>query len=116
MGIHIYCDKKDILDIKNVIFDIIHKSILSIIDKENLQITRNIQDMLENMDQDIYGLGAIWVDIADFIKTKEELLLFADLVKQAIEREHQERTFIPEALERLWHFHQEILKYGEKLK
>lgn len=116
MGVRIYCGGKEILDAKNTIFGSLHDSITSIIEEEELRISSNMEAMLEKMDQRIYGTGAVWADIANYLKTKEEALFFADLVKRGIEKEHKQYPFIPPMLEDLWNFHQEILKYGEKLK
>ena len=112
MSIHIYCKGIDILHVKNSIFGFLHDGIKFIIESGNLPISKNLEKMLDEMDQNIYGGGAICVDVADYLTTKEELLIFADLVKRAIEKEHKEYPFIPEALERLWNFHKELLKYS----
>ena len=116
MGVRIYCDSKEILDAKNTIFGSLHESIISIIEDEKLKINSTLEAMLEKMDQRVYGIGAIWVDIADYLKTKEEVLFFADLVKRGIEKEHKQYPFIPPILDSLWNFHIELLKYREKLK
>src|SRR3989304_7922749 len=116
MGVHIYCDSKDILDAKNTTFYLLHESINSIIEEKKIEMSSELNAMLERTDQNIYGPGGIGlVDIADYIKTKKDLLLFADLVKEGIEKEYKRAPFTDEILESLWNFHKELLKYGEKL-
>ena len=115
MGVRIRCDKKEILDVRNAIFAFLHERILEIVEEQELELSDNLQDMLEKMDQNIYGRGCVYVDVADYIKTKRDLEVFTYLVKQGIETDTWVMPAAKGPLERLWTFHAELLKYGEKL-
>lgn len=115
MSVNITCKNKVILHIKNVLFDRLYQNIIEILNKHNLKIPNNIEVMIHEMDQDSFGFGLIDVDIADYIKTKSDLLLFADLVKQAAEKE-SEYSFSEPARAILFKFHDELIKYGEELE
>jgi hypothetical protein len=45
----------------------------------------NINHLINNMDQDIYGLSCASREIFRYLKTKEEFLIFEKCVKDAVE-------------------------------
>ena len=116
MGIIIECNRKAILHCSNSLFDVLYQSIHNIIDEKNISSKKNLIYMLEEMDQDLHGLGAIDIDIADYLKIQSDVQCFANLVKEAIEREKEINPFSLEAEERLWDFHKELIKYGQELR
>ncbi len=118
MGINIDCKGKTILKIKNIVFGGLHERICLTIEKEKFSKLLILNKFLERTDQTIYGAGGIGlVDIADYFKTKHDVLLFASLVKEALEEEQKsEYPFSQEAYERLFNFHQELLNYATTLE
>ena len=122
MSIRIDCNRVEILHCKNLIFDTLYKNILFHIDKKKTKLSDNLEKMLEKMDQETYGFGAISVDIADFIKNKNDLEVFTDLVKESINKYSSEELKnapqgFQEAVKKLlWNFHKELKEYGEQLE
>lgn len=116
MGITIDCAGKEALDLRNITFASFHRAMAKECKKNKYPST--ILIFLEKTDQDLYGAGGIGlVDIVDFFKTKHDILLFAFLVKQAIEEEQQsEYPFSQEAYERLISFYNELLNYVTTLE
>ena len=70
--------------------------------------------LLDKMDQDIYDSMVSGLDIANFINTKEDVLVLAQLIKQAIEKEKKDFSTLPEEQD-LWNFHHTLLKYAQEL-
>ena len=111
MSVPIKCRGKLILYIKNSFFDLLHTTITEIIEKENLEITSNIEALLKKTDQSDYGPGGIIADVADYLKSTEDVLFFANLVRRAIEDQESIGH-----LDSIQNFYQELLKYAEELK
>ncbi len=117
MAILIWCGDNVILRCKNSILDFLHKEIMSIIEFESIQLPQNIADLLEKMDQDIYGPGGITVDVVEYLKNKNELALFLSLLKNGIQQYEKKYPNVPQDYKDvLWNFHKELLKYGEELE
>ncbi len=117
MAISICCQDKVILRCRNTLFDVLHENILILIEENEIKIPANIENLLERTSQNIYGFGAIGADIADYIKTKKDLMVFSYLVKHAIEKYKEEYPDVPQSFrDVLWNFHKELLKYGEELE
>ncbi len=114
MSVRIDCNGKEILLCKNIAFSVLHSNILTIIRKEKINVSHNLLNLLERTDQDIYGSG-IGIDIEKYINEKEDVLLFANLIKQAIVNEKSQYHTLPEEAD-LWHFYDELIKYAEELK
>ena len=59
----------------------------------------------------------IGLDIAKYLNTKKEMVLFSHLVKSGIERfEKKFPDLLEEAKKRLWNFHAELVKYAQELE
>lgn len=101
---------------QNRSFGWLHRAITEKIEHENLKVSDGITHFLEKTDQDQYGPGGVSADIANYLKTKQEIILFAELVKEAMKKEEISFQQIDGALEALDNFHQELLKYAEELE
>ena len=89
---------------------------MEIIAEENIEVSKQLRELFERTDQKDYGPGGIYgVDIADFIKNKNDLLIFANLVAQSIKDINWTMPQAKEVVEHLWNFYAELLKYAEKL-
>lgn len=115
MTVPIMCRGKLILYTQNRLFDILHTSIINDLKDSNLTITPNIQDLLDKTDQSIYGPGGVIADISDYLTSKKDTLLFAELVKKAIEREKYAFFEVNQGLANMYNFYEEILKYANTL-
>lgn len=115
MSVALVCKKKIILRVQNSIFSELHEALLLLSQTEVLR-TGYITKLLEDTDQEIYGSGAVFADIAEYFKTKNEALVFADLVKQAIKMKYDYFNRYEGCIARLNTFHDEIIKYGNELK
>ena len=110
MSVHIECKGKTILHVKNVTCEMLYQSILKIVDKSRIFLSEDIQKLIEELEQAGYGIGC---DIADFIKGKNDAIIFASLTREAIDLYKIEIPSLPtEAKERLENFYQELLKYA----
>ncbi len=116
MSVMIDCDRKMILKLSNLLFGVLHEAILSIIEKENIRLTSQLEPLLKETDQNTYGPGGVYADIAEYLKSRREAFLFADLVKKAIELKHDYFNRYEGCIAHLNDFHTEIVKYGQELK
>lgn len=117
MSINIMCKDEIILRCRNSLFGVLHEEIESIIERDNLELPLNILRMLEKMDQNIYGEGPIWVDIADYLKTQRDVGLFVSLVSDAIKKYKEDYPTVPQDYrDVLWGFHDELAQYGKSLE
>jgi gamma-glutamyl:cysteine ligase YbdK (ATP-grasp superfamily) len=112
----IYCNGKRILKIQNRMFDLLHAEIIEIIEKDEVEVTLGLEALLKKTDQGDYGPGGVIADIADYLKTKQEVIFFAELVKKSIEINKDFFNTIEGGMHAMQSFHQELLKYAEELK
>jgi hypothetical protein len=111
--VRIECKGKTILHVKNVACEMLYQSILKIVDKSRIFLSEDVHRLIEELDQAGYGIGC---DIADFIKTKNDAIIFASLTREAIDLYKIEIPSVTtEAKERFENFHQELHKYAEEL-
>lgn len=115
MSVRIFCLKKQILHLRNITFGSLYESITSLIEEKNLELNNGLDSFITTiLYVGGYGVGC---DISDYLKNKNDTLIFADLVKQAIEKEQKSEYPFREDVEKLlWDFHQAIVDYATQLK
>ena len=113
MSISIRLQDKIILRCKNSIFSILHETIMKIIEKKKLKLNKLISYVLDELDQNIWGLGMVSLDISNYLKTKKDVVLFAQLVNESIHSLEKNNVLADFASEALKNFHQELIKYYE---
>jgi hypothetical protein len=114
MGVKIDCKKIEILDIKNMVFESLYQNMLNVIKEKHLSLSKDLQALIEELDQGGYGIGC---DIADFIKNKKDAEIFAAITKDAIDLYKTEFPEInQDRKDRLERFYVELLKYAEELE
>lgn len=91
MSVRIRYDGKEILHTKSNIVGSIHSAVLSIIEKGNIYISESLNEMLDHLYLAGYGVD---FDIAHFIKSKRDKILFAELIKKVIEKEKKEQSIL----------------------
>lgn len=116
MTIALDCRGKEVLRIKNLLFGLLYTSIMDVIEEKNIELTSSLQNMLYKMDQDIFGGGAIYVDIAHYLKTKRDVIIFANLLMDAIERKNHTAYPFQENIKKIFFdFNKAILDYAQEL-
>ena len=109
--------EKNILHINNSYFDSLHNQIKMVTEDSNIILSHSLKIMIEKMDQEVYGVGCIYLNIVDFLKTQNDALAFAHLVKQALDQKQKsECPYHHDVYELILNFHQELLKYADTLK
>ena len=108
MAVRYFYNNEQILHIKNSTFETFYLCLLEVMEENQVCPNQNIAKLIEHLEQGGYGIG---VDISKYLKSKNDLLVFAELIKKAIEkfeinvptlREDVKRTF--------WDFHKELYK------
>lgn len=114
MSVRIFCNNKEILHWQNSIVDGIYTNIMEEIENSNLNLSANLKETLEHLYLATLGWN---FDIADYLKTKEEIVIFADLVKNALEKEQKSKyPYTPLAEKLLTNFYKEIITYSNEIK
>lgn len=116
MTVPIKCNKKIILYVSNRLFGWLHRSLMKIAEENEVAQEGPIADFLEKTDQDQRGPGNVMADIADYFKTRKDVVFFALLVERAVLREKEYFEKIEGAFEEMRRFHQELLNYAQELE
>jgi len=113
MGVKIFCNNIEILDVKNSIFTCIYNNMNHHAENLSLELPDNLQQLIIQLYAATHGIG---LDIADYLKNKNEVLAFANLVRFAIEKEQASSyPFNEEAEKALENFYQSIIHYSKEL-
>lgn len=108
MSVRINCKSKEILHIKNSILRCIYFNIRSYLEQSKMMLSPSIKRFIE---EDLYlATEGQDFDIIDFVKTKDDMLHFADLIRIAIEKEQSSETPFTDEVEKiLIKFYEEII-------
>ena len=115
MSVIIDLHNKKILKVQNSIFALIHETIVELIEEKKIDTGQNIALFLKKTDQDIYGPGAVSADLENYFKTKQDMLLFASLVKVTIELKHENFNRFIGCVDHLWEFYNKLIEYADQL-
>lgn len=116
MSVVIDCEGQEILRLSNSLFGLLHRTIISVIEEKQLKISDELKLLLNKTDQDNCGPGSFSPDLDKFLKNKDEVLLFADLVDEAIKLKYDNFNQFIGCIDHLNNFHNELLKYAEDLR
>lgn len=84
------------------------------IEEENIDLNEDFKVFLEKLDKSSLTLGGVCIDIAKIFHSSDNVKLLIHLLEEAILKigcELRER-----ALDNLWKFHAELVKYKEELE
>ncbi len=112
MSVIIDIKKKAALRLSNSLFGRLHRACSDLFEDSD----SSIKKLLVDTDQDVFGPGAVYADIAVYLKRKKEVLTFAELIKKATEMEKNVFCEFENGMQALDNFHQELLKYAEELE
>ena len=70
----------------NTMLSAIYEALIEIVKNKEIKHSTIICNFTEKLNQNIYGNGCICVDIADYLKNKDEIITFANVFKEAIEQ------------------------------
>ncbi len=115
MSVPIWCNGKRILKIKNTLFEHLYLGFEKIIEEKNPTLPANVAKLIDKTNLGSYGHSGIVSDIADYLKNKNETLLFAQLVKEALEIEKEYYLKVPGAMKIMHNFYEEIMNYANTL-
>jgi hypothetical protein len=73
-----------ILKCANWALDLLYKNILEIIQEKKIEVDEQLNDFLSRLDQDVYGLGSIYLDVMVLDESNRDKLQF--LTEKAIEK------------------------------
>lgn len=109
MSRSIYCNSKQILKISTGYYDYLHQAMLQVIDDSRLELKPNIAEFIEMLDY--YDL-----DVSEYLKTKEDVLTFAQLIPKAIELKKKSESPFRAAIESFfWICYYELILYANSL-
>lgn len=82
MSTQIHIFGKSILDAKNVTIAFLYDSIIEYIEMNNVNLNPQIELLLEHLE---LASDGIWLYLDKYIHSKDDLIFFAELVKNGIE-------------------------------
>lgn len=110
-AIYIEWNGKDILACKKSIIEALRLQIEDIIMDNDIQLNEDFAELMGKLDQAGNGFG---FDLAECLHTKEDILMFTDLVRKGIDRYNQERQDdLQSARDLMEGFYKELVKMGE---
>ena len=113
MGVKIFCQDKEILDIKNAVFTAIYYNMMDYIDNSNQQLSENLEMLISQL---YAATGGIGLDVANYLKNKNDAITFANLIKIGIEKEQSTGSpFNADVEKTLRNFYIAILDYSNRL-
>ena len=111
MAVIIDWKNQPILECKNAIIDGLREEIEDIIEINNLKLSPSLTELVEELDIAAYGIG---FDLADYIHTREDFLIFMDLVRKGIDKHYHEIPNLPQhTKDLLENFYKELVKISE---
>ena len=114
MSVHIDCQGRTILHVRNSVIALLNNQLEDIIEQEQFPVSENLCLLIKELENAMYGIGC---DIADFIKNRKDAETFNILMKDAINRYQKKFPDMDQdRKQRLENFYQELLKYAEELK
>lgn len=116
MSVIVVCDDKIVLKLSNSYFSLFHETIMHIIEKEHLKIDSDLESLLEKLDQNVYGPGGVFADVAEFLKTKKQVIFFAELIEKAAHIRIENTNPTPGYIEKLKNLHIELVNFAQTLK
>lgn len=114
MSVIIDLNNKEVLRIQNGIFALLHETVAELIEEKKIN-SSGINEFLKKTDQSVYGPGGVSADLSDHLKTKQEMLLLACLVKEAIELKYENFNYFIGCIDHLNEFHNKLLEYANEL-
>ena len=81
MGVTLYWKDKTILDCANRLYGVLYCQIIRNVENRRLKFNHDLRELLEDLER---GCDGWHIEIADYIYTKEDFLIFLTLVEEAI--------------------------------
>lgn len=102
---------KTILDCKNTIIDLLREEIETVITENKIKLNKILTELVERLDLAGNGIG---FDLANYISTKEDLLIFVDLVRKGIEKYYYRIPNLSQEIKDLLeNFYEELVKISK---
>ncbi len=70
----------------NSMLALIYETIMGIMNDKKMNKESAVCKFVEKLNQDIYGDGCISIDLDDYLKNNDDILVFAKLFKESIEQ------------------------------
>ena len=71
--------------------------------------------LLKKTDQNIYGPGAVYADIAEYLTKTNDVFILNKLVNKAIELKYDNFNQFQNCIQHLHYFQDELIKYAASL-
>lgn len=114
MAVRYFFSNDQVLHIRGSTFEVFYQSLLEVIEENNIRLSRNLLRLVDDLETGSYGIGC---NISDYIENKQDLLIFADLVKKAIRKFDSESPDLKQSVRKtFWDFHESLLKHAEELQ
>jgi len=92
MANYIFKTGEIILRCSNGATELLHDYLTAIIAKEKIDVSKGINNFIEHLDQNIYGLGAIGIELDKHLSVKADRIMLNSLVEKVIKKLKNEGT------------------------
>jgi hypothetical protein len=113
MGNYILGSKKILLRCNNRAMNFFHENLLTVAKEMNYISNKEINEFISLLDQDLYGLGCIFIEINDIFHSEENLVLLKELIQKTIQKIKQEKICTDESLQHFEKFNNEFIEWLE---
>jgi hypothetical protein len=111
MGVKIFIQNLEVLDLQNSSFGTFYEDLLNLLQEKEISISLDLCLLMDELYSGCFGVG---LDIAQYLKNKEDTILFASLVKSAIEKQqNSSHPFDKKIKTRLENFYQSIIIWAD---
>lgn len=111
MGNYIVKNDETIFRCNNWGMDVVYEYLLLGIKKRNLTNDRSIMDFVSRLDQDTYGRGAIYVDVAKYLPPFKDTLIL--LIEDVVNMLESESKWHPDLIESLKNFKKKLTEINK---
>ena len=110
-AIYIDWNDKVILECKKSIIEVLRLQIEDIIIDNDIQLNKDLTTVMGKLDQAGYGIG---FNLAECLHTKDDILIFTDLVRKGIDKYNQKYPVaLQSTRDSIEGFYQELVKISE---
>ena len=111
MAVIIDWNDKVILRCKNTIIDALREEIENVIRENKIKLNEKLTELMEDLDQAGYGIGS---NLAEYLHTKDDILIFIELTRRGIDKHYHEIPNLPQGTKDLLeNFYKELIKISE---
>lgn len=114
MAVILTINNQPVLRASNSIYSLLHETINQLIEEKKIN-NINIRNLLHTTNQEIYGPGSVFADLAFFLKTKQDADEFILLIQAFWSIKFETLLRSPGCFSHIQEFQNELIKFSSNL-